>query len=551
VGGLTVAVGVSRLGSWGVGSPLPGYPLDFNQVLAGLDPPTVRLLVAKSATPGVPVPVPVAVITLDTAAAEVDVQAAGFGGVSATGGGVMLDSHAFGNNVLQPFTLRAPRPDVAPIDTLVVFSAATAILGSIGIRIRPSGPIGTISAAFNPPMKDAPPAAPSAPASIVRHRQAEVVTSGGAPSLQPQSMVEVHWPAPATPPPDDPLTVPPPPNLPIGFVAERNDSGAGPAVRLRQHITPTPQPTPTDSPLNPKPAQCYRFVDPSVADPKGSLTYRVAGFDSFGALGAFSPSGAPLAITPAAPLPSSVRIRRFDNTAASGGAAAAGGWQGGRITGEVQWSGPSLVAYPDARTWRLAISSPDVPSPGMPTADDQDLPAPQVLAVTVTKITLESGGTIVQISTNPALPAIAADDPLPLLVLAGVSPTTGASVVERYGVRPAVAAGASVVTATILLGQPMENTPPASRLVANPDTFLKQPAYLVRGLRLPIDRAVPILVPVDRAPATVRGRVAAVASVSKPFVWPASLPKPDDPIIPSFPAAAQATFVAPQPGSSG
>src|SRR5262249_4949271 len=35
------------------------------------------------------------------------------------------------------------------------------------------------------------------------------------------------------------------------------------------------------------------------------------------------------------------------------------------------------------------ISSPDAPSPGMPTADDQDLPAPQVQAFTVMDIAPE------------------------------------------------------------------------------------------------------------------------------------------------------------------
>jgi hypothetical protein len=542
VGGLALGSNpkVARLGGWGAGAPLPGYPLSFEQVLAGMDPPTVKLLVAESLLRAIlHVPVEVCRITLD-GAAEIDVQVAGSGTVSALGGGRVLDTQAIGSNALRTVTFRASRPDLEPIDTLTFASAGTVVVGALGLRLRPAGPIGTLWAVFNPPKKDTPPEAPAAPAATVRFRQAEVVAGAGAPVLQPRSQVEVHWPAPLPLPTDDPLANPPPPNRPLGFLAERADAAAGPPVRLPRLITPSPQPTPVDSPLTPKPARSFRVMDLNVPDPKGALTYRVAGFDSFGVLGAFSPPSAPLVVAPRAPLPTSVRLLRFDNAAASGGQPVAGGWSGGLLRAEVLWSGPALVSSPDARSWRLTVAALDAPSPGLPLNQDQPLPAPQVLAFTVVALPVEPGQVVVHVRTNPALPALPADDPPALLVLSGQSPATGAPLVERYAVRPAPVPGLGVV-ATLYFYRPKPSSPVTARLIVNPGTFVNQPAYLVLGLRLKVDEAVPLLVPLERP--KVRGRVAAVSSTAVTFAWPAGLPQPDDP---QFPPAAQATFVAPQ-----
>src|SRR5262249_44776222 len=44
VGGLALStnLGLARLAGWGAGAPNPGYPLGYDQVLAGMDPPGVK-----------------------------------------------------------------------------------------------------------------------------------------------------------------------------------------------------------------------------------------------------------------------------------------------------------------------------------------------------------------------------------------------------------------------------------------------------------------------------------------------------------------------------
>ena len=225
-----------------------------------------------------------------------------------------------------------------------------------------------------PPVMTAPPAPPK-PVTIFRRRTAEVDPSG--PSIVARSYFDVQWAAPQVSaadqtgdPVEDPASLPPPRGA-VGYLAQRGDGDLAAAVSIPRIIAPTPQPTPSDSPLLPA-ATILRFADAGLPDPGTGYQHRTAGFGLFGQLGAYSDWGDPRGVERIAAAPA-LRLlavgaaqTTFDNSPAGGGGpddpANPTAWVGGTLSVIASWSANALLAYPDARTARLSVMTVDDPS---------------------------------------------------------------------------------------------------------------------------------------------------------------------------------------------
>lgn len=190
-----------------------------------------------------------------------------------------------------------------PIDgiqiTGALFASTSGYVIAIGaVTLHPLSPdtIGIRLAIMPPPVAIVPVAAPGQPVTTFRHRQAYI--DKAALTLVPSSLFDVVWPAPAAAAtgPGNPVTAPlqlPPPTAPIGFIAQREDSGvAGSAAAVSVWIATHSAPAPAqNSGVNS--ANLYRLVDSQLPDPAQGWGHRIAGFDLFGALGTWSAWSAP------------------------------------------------------------------------------------------------------------------------------------------------------------------------------------------------------------------------------------------------------------------
>ena len=234
-------------------------------------------------------PPPSLTIALAQTASRLAVQVAGAGIVLALSGGATVASGSFSSSTLTTVNLVAPDPKNAAIDTILVEGVpftSVVVVGELSVNILASDPIGTIYALLHAPSKLTPLTAPPQPLTTFRHRQADIDKVKL--QLVPHSLMDVQWPvqvATATPP-GDPVTEPidlPKPTVPIAFVAERHDTGAAHVItRLKKYVAASSSPTPANWPITAP--ELYRFSDARVPDPITAWTYRVAGFDLFGAL---------------------------------------------------------------------------------------------------------------------------------------------------------------------------------------------------------------------------------------------------------------------------
>ncbi|MBB5059281.1 hypothetical protein HDF16_004004 [Granulicella aggregans] len=509
----------------------PAAPFQVNSTvstaLAGFIPaqqPAALLAVfSKPVLFGFPAPPPEVSIKLPHAYPQVDIQIAGRGTVFAFAEGVLVASTSFNSAQLQTATAVVANPDT-PIDAIgitglggVLFGPEIVLVGSLRLHLIAPDMIGTRFAIAPATHHLIPLAAPGDPIATFRHRQADV--DPATLTLVPHSLFDVEWPAPDLPtvtPPGNPITDPgalPPPTLPIGFVAEREDTGKPSSiVRIAERIVAAGSPTPAHSKITSK--RLYRLADNGVVDPITAYSYRVAGFDIFGALGKWSHRTAALPVEKIAAAPTQLRILQFDNTSANGGAPSADGsaWVGGRLIFNVNWSGAAFLMYPDVETARINIEFLDIAT-GVPagtlTTADITLPARNVQALTVASVDVTPSGDgstwTVDIQTTPALPALGVRDPAAVLMLTLADGTN-----ERYVVRPSNPndPNPGPITARIKAGA-------AARIVATPAAFVNQPAYLVSGYGKQMSLSVPMNIPIDQQ--TARARLSVTGSTKNPF----------------------------------
>jgi hypothetical protein len=452
--------------------------------------------------------------------ASVDLAIAGVGVLIALSAGNVVASRGFATNPLQTVTLQSTDPVNAPIDEIQVqglggFSSVV-VIGAVSVNVIIGSYIGTRFALVHAPGKIVPPVQPPVPVSIFRKREA-ILAAG--PKLVVQSSMDVQWvatPATAADQTGNPTTNPialPPPTRAVAFVAEQADADPTTPIRLPQIILSAPQPTPKGSPLLPAPL-CLRFRASSLPDPVKGYEFRVAGFNAFGELGAWSGWSAARGVEYIAGAPTTLRLTNFGNSAAYGGhpdaPANPTAWIGGRVAATAQWSGSALLMYPDTRSARLTAMTAD----GVTTLAQTDfvVPAPTLGTYVVSDIVPDPARGTVYVITAPALPEIGDSDPAASLTLTGTL-DDGISVSERYAVRPGPCdptADVQVpgIVATIAAGA-------AARIVANPGLFIGQPAYLVRGVAVSITLDVPLSVPI--ANTTARGVATVTSSRASPF----------------------------------
>lgn len=481
-------------------------------------------------------PAPAVTITLPQSGKRVDVQVSGFGTVSGVSGGNVVATTSFNAGPLTTVTINAASAD-APIDTItvigqigVVFGANVVIVGEVDVHLLAPDAIGTRYALLHGPKPMTALPAPPQPYSSFRHRQADVDPASFL--LVPHSLIDVEWAAPDTNlVSGDPISNPvhlPPPTQPVGFVAERQDSGKpNSSRRISKWIATASQPTPSWSKVTT--ARCYRFAEARLPDPAGGWSHRLAAFDVFGALGAWGPWTAPMGVEKIAAAPTGLRVVQFDNTAAGGGSAAADGssWNGGTLIAAVNWSGAAFLMYPDVTTARVKIEQVDIPTGavvGTLTTHDMVLPARSAASLQMASVNVVApppGGTVYQvtIATTPDLPQLGPRDPAAVLILTLPDGTR-----ERYVVRPASVGGS--VVAQLAVG-------PNTRVVASASQFVGQTAYLVQGWGTQLTISVPLSIPVGTT--TARAQVSVTGSSKNPFdpgeqiVDPngANLPRPE------------------------
>jgi hypothetical protein len=464
-------------------------------------------------------PAPTASIAFAYPMPRVDVDVSGVGTVQAFSGGVLVASAPFNNGLLATVTANATTPDQL-IDTIqITGQTAPSVIGLVVMigeivlhRLSPDA-IGTRYSMLNPPATLTQLAAPGQPASTFIHRQADVDTT--ALTLVPHTLIHVEWPAPLTmPTTGDPVSDPlglPPPTLPIGFVAERQDSGKTSSEALLPNwIAAASSPTPSSSKITTP--RLYRLADSGLGDPEGGWSHRVAGFDIFGALGVWTGWTPPLGVEKIAAAPTNLRIVQFDNTPAAGGAAAADGsaWVGGTLNFAINWSGAAFVMYPDIETARITVDGLDIATgsvTGPLATQDVPLPPRTVQAFTVTSVvaapTADGTSYLVDIQTHPPLPALGPRDPAALLML-----TLPDGSIERYGTRPSALASAGPVVARLQAGV-------NSRVVTNCNAYVAQPAYLIPGYGMQRTIDVPLSIPLDET--TARACISVIGSTKNPF----------------------------------
>lgn len=519
--------------------------------LAGSQLPAA-LLVATVQGPGWPFPSPPSqlAITLPVTAPRVDVQVAGRGTVVGLSRGTPIASASFNTAQLQGVTVNAPSPGqlLDQIEVLGTGGAPGLVVCVGALSVHPLAPdaIGTRYAITPPPAAIPSLAAPGQPHSTYRHRQADIDPASL--GLVLHSLIDVEWPAlPVTPaqhtgdPVSDPLALPPP-TRPIGFVAERRDLGdGGSPQRLPGWIATRSVPRPLASQV--PTANLYRLADSQLPDPKAGWSHRVAAFDLFGVLGAWSAWSAPRSVETLAAAPTALRIRQFDNSPAGGGAAAADGsaWTGGTLDLLVSWSGAAFLMYPDIATARITVQAID--AGGTVTGDlatsDLAVPRPAVRALLVSSITAtpsaDPNAFQVDLQTTPPLQALGPADPAQILML---TLADGSS--ERYPVRPfnPLAPAPGPALARIQAG-------PASPLVSSTSAFLGQAAFLLPGFAARVLLPVPLNVPVGQQ--TARARVQVTGSSRSPFLAGEQILDPNgvNPPRPE-PESVALTFTGPQ-----
>ncbi len=483
-------------------------------------------------------------LTLAQPMPRVDIQISGAGTVQALSGGTVVSSASFGSSQLTTVTVSNAN---SPIDQIqIVGTSATLVIGALTLYPLPANAIGTLYAIIPPPRPIQLVAAPGPAVSTFRHRQADIDTT--ALTLVPHSLIDVVWPAPAFGPAQqigDPVTDPiqlPPPTQPIGFVTERQDSGvAGSMQRIPGWIATRSAPAPQQgSPVTT--SNLYRLVDSQLPDPVGGWSYRVAGFDLFGALGPWSDWFTPRQVEKIAAAPTTVRIMKFDNTTASGGQAEAdgSGWIGGTLNLIVNWSGAAFMMYPDIETARITVASIDESGnfTGQLTTSDIKVPAPSIQALTVSSIVATPSGDgytfTVDIQTDPPLNSLGTFDPSQVLMLTLADGTT-----ERFVVRPSnplsPAPGPGVVSITA--GN-------SARIVSTTNDFLGQPAYLVSGYGTQKLLPVPLEVPI--AQTSARAQVSVTGSTQSPFLANEQIINPNDGSTRPEPPSVTLRFSGPQ-----
>jgi hypothetical protein len=466
-------------------------------------------------------------IALSQPVPRVDVQTAGNGTVLGLSNGAVVSSASFNSSQLGTVTVNAPSA-TQPIDQIQVNGAPAVSPGgyllAIGaLTLHPLSPdaIGTRYAIMPPPVPIQPIAAPGQPYSTFRHRQADIDTNTL--TVVPHSLIDVEWPAPPVPasqltgdPVSDPLQLPPP-TQPIGFVAEREDSGvAGSAKRLPGWIATRSAPKPKGSSVST--ANLYRLVDSQLADPAGGWSHRVAAFDIFGALGVWSNWSTPRDVEKIAAAPTAMRVVQFDNSATGGGAGAADGsaWIGGTLNLKVNWAGAAFMMYPDIATARITVAT-SIDTNGVVTGQlatkDVTVPAPKIQQLTVASMvaTPSADGLsyAVEVQTTPPLAALASTDPAQVLML---TLPDGSS--ERYSVRPAVPASAGLNATTPVVASLTAGN--SARIITSTSDYIGQPAYLLPGYSVQTLLAVPLDIPV--AQQSARAQVAVTGSTQNPFL---------------------------------
>ncbi|GGH11473.1 hypothetical protein GCM10011586_30190 [Silvibacterium dinghuense] len=499
----------------------PALNTALGSLTASQQPEAMLALYSPVSNLWFPTAAPAVSIALPQTYMQVDAQVAGQGTVTALSNGTSVASASFHNTTLASVTVTAASAS-APIDTIqisgVTQNVTSGIVVAVGsLTLHPLSPdtIGIRFALLGPPSAISPIAAPGQPACSFVRRQADVDPSTLA--LVPHSMFNLEWPAPAATaaqttgnPMTDPLDLPPP-DRPIGFVAERQDSGKSSSLtRLGKWISVASSPTPATSKITTP--RLYRYLDTGVPDPLGSYSYRVAGFDLFGAVGNWSAWTTPIGVERVAAAPTNLRIIQFNNTTAGGGAPDAAGdaWVGGTLLYQVNWSGASFVLYPDIETAQATVQSVDLAT-GAPTGvlTTQNFTLPQRIAtqLTVTAINVTpapiGAGNIVTIQTNPALPSLQPTDPAAMLIL-----TLPDGTIERYVTRPAAVTSGGAVVATVQAGS-------SARIVSTSGDFIGQTAYLISGYSVQPTLSVPLSIPM--AQNTARGQISIQGSTKNPF----------------------------------
>jgi hypothetical protein len=481
---------------------------------------------------------------------RVDVQAAGNGTVQGLSNGTVVSSASFNSSQLVTVTVNAPSAgqliDQVQVNGAIAVSPAGYVLAIGALTLHPLSPdaIGTQYAIIPPPAAIQPVAAPGQPYSTFRHRQADIDTSTL--TLVRHSLIDVEWPAPPIPasqqtgdPVTDPLQLPPP-ILPIGFVAQRQDSGvAGSAADIPGWIATRNVPKPKAS--NVPTANLYRLVDSQLPDPVGGWQHRVAGFDLFGALGAWSNWSAPRGVEKIAAAPTAMRIVQFDNSTVSGGAAAPDGsaWIGGTLNLIVNWAGAAFMMYPDIVTARITVQAIDTNGnvTGQLATQDLTVPAPTIQQLTVASMvpTVSADGLsyTVEVQTTPPLVALASTDPAQVLML---TLPDGSS--ERYAVRPVVPASAGLNATTPVVASLTAGN--SARIITSTSDYVGQPAYLLSGYGTQTLMAVPLDVPITQQSA--RAQVSVTGSTQNPFLANEQIVDPNG-VNPSRPEPQSVTLI--------
>jgi hypothetical protein len=494
--------------------------------LAESEQPDALLLASSPGMWWIPAaPLPQVSILLSQPASRVDAQVAGNGMLRALSKGAVISTASFNSTQLGTVTVSTPTYQL--IDQIQLygtqFSSPFGYVLAVGaLTLHPLAPdaIGTRYAIIPPPVAIQPVAAPGQPYTTFRHRHADIDTNALA--LVPHSLFDVVWPAPPIPaaqltgdPVTDPLQLPPP-ILPIGFVAEREDSGAaGSATRIPGWIATRRVPTPTGSSITT--ANLYRLVDSRIADPVGGWSHRVAGFDLFGALGTWSNWSAARGVEKIAAAPTAMRVVQFDNTAASGGAAAVDGsaWIGGALNMIANWAGASFMMYPDIATARITVNAID--TNGNVTAQlatkDLVIPKPAIQQLTIASMvaapSADGMSYTVTIQTTPPLVALSSTDPGQVLML---TLPDGSS--ERYNVRPTVPASAGLNATSPV--QAIMTAGNSARVITSTSDYVGQPAYLVSGYSANPLIPVPLNIPITEQ--TARAQVLVIGSTQNPFL---------------------------------
>jgi hypothetical protein len=493
---------------------------------------------------------PSLIFSLPQGSPRVDVQVAGTGIITGSFAGSQILSRGFSSAALATITLAPSGSGPGLLDQIQItatpqFSTASAfVVGELSLHRLPIGPIGLRYALLHAPQPLTPPPAPDQPLATYRHRDADVDSTTLA--LTPRSFIEVEWPAPdlnsagnTGDPVNDPEDLPPPTRS-IGFVAERQDTGAsGSLTRLPRRVMAASSPTPAYSKVSS--AREFRFSDPSAPDPQGDWSFRLSGFDIFGALGSFGPWTAPLGVERIAAAATQVKIRGFDNSPDHGGfeIPSPPAWSGGTLTVLVSWSGGARLMYPDIVTARVTVETVDIKTGTIgPTLATQDVavPPPAVSALTVLSVAVSPVGAatwLVDVATAPPLPQLQDDEPSLALIL-----TTNAGGRERFVVRPAAPTPGATPVARFTVGA---NAP----LVAAQNDFVGQQAFLVPGFATILAFPVPVLIPLGET--TARAQVSVTGSTRNPFVAGEQIIDPNGVNPPRLqPQSTIVSFTAPQ-----